>query len=185
MTLTTPHSVGWKFVLDTFVANLQKHDRNAMDQYNSQNPKSPRNFYIAKVYSPTEPQLIKDDSARIGDLRASYSAANILFGKAPDNSQPAPAIMERPPMLGGMRPPGYGGYGGYNHPPGTPGGSYGPPPGVPGAGYRPPGAQAPLINGSDPALLDRLTNEDMQNDWDMKVRAVIVIDPPSKAPAAP
>jgi type IV pilus assembly protein PilM len=147
MVVTTPHSVGWKYVLDTFVATLGKRDRNAMDQYNSQNPKSPKNFYVAKVYSPTEPQQIKDDSTRIGELKQSLIAANLLQGQ-PSNVQPA----GQPPQ--GMRPGGYG---------------------VP---------TAPVAN-SDPALLDRLTNEDMQNDWDMKVRAIVVIDPAPRAPVAP
>jgi len=183
MMITTPHAVGWKYVLETFVANLGKYDRNAMDQYNSQNPKNPRNFYIAKVYSPSEPQMIKDDSARIADLRASLSAANMLMGQPNSGAQPTPPPQMAPAMpnmptgvptgVPGGRPPGYGGYG-------APGG---PPPGYGGpTGYA--AAAAPIVNG-DPALLDRLTNEDMQYDWDMKVRAIVVIDPAPKAPTTP
>ena len=201
MTVTTPHREGWKFVLDSFVANLQKHDRNAMDQYNGQNPKSLRNFYVAKVYSPTEPQYIKDDSARLGDLRASYAAANALSGKTAEGQPQAQApIFQQPPMYGpnmGGAGSGYGG--GPRYPMPSRGG---PPPGYGGApsgyGVPPPGygGQAPVYAptarqtaasgaGTDPALLDRLTNEDMQNDWDMKVRVVVVIDPPPKGAATP
>jgi hypothetical protein len=201
MTVTTPHSVGWKFVLESFVANLQKQDRNAMDQFNSQDPKIPRNFYFAKVYSPAEPQQIKDDSARIGDLRASFAAANVLSGKSPDSQSQVQATMQRPAAAayGNMPPPGYGGpsgYGprgyqqrqrGYEGPPGygmAPGPGYG----GPSPSYAPSAPQSSAASGPDPALLDRLTNEDMEYDWDMKVRAIVVIDPPPKgapAPAAP
>jgi hypothetical protein len=204
MTVTTPHTVGWKFVLESFVANLQKQDRNAMDQFNSQNPKVPRNFYFAKVYSPAEPQQIKDDSTRIGELRASYSAANMLSGKSPDNQPQAQATivdrprvaygnMPMPPMRGYEGPPGYRGGGPPGYRGGAPPGYGGPPSGygmAPGYGgpaptYAPSPQQPAAASGPDPALLDRLTNEDMEYDWDMKVRAVVVIDPPPKGAPAP
>ena len=36
----------------------------------------------------------------------------------------------------------------------------------------------------DPGVfLDRLTNEDRRNDWEMKVMLIVIVDPPPAAPA--
>jgi type IV pilus assembly protein PilM len=180
LNVTTPHENGFLLVLNTLIPNLKSFDRAAMDKWNAEHPDNPRNFYIAKVSSPLQQMQISADPARVQDLQASYTAAQALQGgNGTDQNGAAPAPAPAP--YGGYRP-------GYA-PGGPPGFGYGGrPPGY-GGGY-PPQMPQPAVNGAVPnvdqnVLIDRLTNEDRKNDWEMKVELVVVIDPPPAAPAAP
>ncbi len=172
--ITTPHKDGFLYALTSFIPNLRKFDRAAMDKWNTDNPKNPRNFYIAKVSAPMEQKQIKDDPIRIQQLTASYTAAQNLGAKPGD--QPASPGGYSPGGYGGP-PGGFGGpphFGGYQ--PGVNPGHYGGPPGgAPNAAGQAAGADTGFY-------IDRLTQEDRSQDWELKVEIVVVIDPPPAAP---
>jgi type IV pilus assembly protein PilM len=189
LSVTTPHAQGFLYVLNSLIPNLRSFDRAAMDKWNADHPKNPRNFYIAKVSAPMQQMQISADSQRVSQLKASYTAVQTILGVKPGDQNPAnPAPTVVPPYGGGgYRPGGYppGGY------PGAYGG--GPPAygGRPPA-YTPPAEAAPAggaaANPDQAAMLDRLTNEDRSDDWEMTVELVVVIDPgpaAATAPAAP
>ncbi|MGA2442134.1 MAG: type IV pilus assembly protein PilM [Tepidisphaeraceae bacterium] len=182
LSVTTPHSQGFLFVLNSLIPNLRSFDRAAMDKWNADHPKNPRNFYIAKVSAPMQQMQISGDSQRVSQLKASYTAEQNLLGITPGGSNPtnpAPAV----PPYGGGRPPGV--------PPGGYPGPYGGRPPV----YAPPAIGGPVggaaVNPDAEAMKDRLTGEDRSNDWEMTVELVVVIDPPpatataAATPAAP
>ncbi|MGD0770856.1 MAG: type IV pilus assembly protein PilM [Tepidisphaeraceae bacterium] len=183
LSVTTPHENGFLTVLNTLIPNLGKFDRAAMNTWNADHPKDPRNFYIAKVSAPMQQMQISGDSQRVSQLKASYSAEQNLLGITPGGqnpTNPAPAVTP----YGGGRPPGF--------PPGSSyPGPYGgrPPVYAPPAGVAPAGGAA--VNPDAEAMKDRLTNEDRSNDWEMTVELVVVIDPPpatataAATPAAP
>jgi type IV pilus assembly protein PilM len=175
ISLTTPHSDGFLFALRSFIPHLRKFDRAAMDAWNAANPKDQKNYYFAKVSAPMQQVRISDDPTRTQQLQASYTDAQTLLGLKPGDQS-----------AGNAAP--YGNYGGprYGGPPGYP--RYGGPPGryVP---PQPPSGQA-AANGANAdagMYIDRLTQEDRRNDWEMKVEIVVVIDPPpaSAVAAAP
>jgi hypothetical protein len=181
LSVTTPHAQGFLFVLNSLIPNLKSFDRAAMDKWNADHPKNPRNFYIAKVSPPMQQMQISADSQRMALLRTSYTTVQNIQGIKPgdqNSANPAPAVS---PYGGGAYRPGYPG--GYP-------GQYGRPPGyAPHAEVAPAGGAA-AANPDQGALLDRLTNEDRSNDWEMMVELVVVIDPPpatavSPAPSAP
>lgn len=165
LSVTTPHSLGFEYVLATLIPNLKLYDLKSMTTWNAANPTSPRNFYIAKVSPPLQQMKIKDDSARIALLQTAYNDVQALLGNKPGGQNPvAPMAPPQPPYYGGNRPPG---------------------PFMPGRyPYVPSGAAAAPVPISDPGILtDRLTNEDRGDDWEMKVMLVVVIDPPPPPPA--
>jgi hypothetical protein len=174
LSITTPHSLGFQYVLSSLIPNLQKFDQAAMTKWNTDNPNLPRNFYIAKVSAPMQRVQIKDDPTRMQLLQASYNDVQALLGIKPGDQtqQPTPT----PPYNGGGYRPG----GGYGPPPIR--GRYSPYGAAP--AYSPPAATAGAGTNSDPGVfLDRLTNEDRRDDWEMKVELVVVVDPPP--PVAP
>jgi hypothetical protein len=100
-------------------------------------------------------------------LQASYTDVQNLLGNKPGENQPA-AVTPAPYYGGGYRP-------GARYSP------YGAPP-----VYSPPPAAAGAASNADSGLyLDRLTNEDRRDDWEMKVMLIVVIDPqPVAGPVA-
>jgi type IV pilus assembly protein PilM len=167
LSITTPHSLGFQYVLGSLIPNLAKNDLAAMTKWNTDNPNIPRNFYIAKVSAPMQRVQIKDDSTRMQMLQASYTDVQNLLGNKPGENQPA-AVTPAPYYGGGYRP-------GARYSP------YGAPP-----VYSPPPAAAGAASNADSGLyLDRLTNEDRRDDWEMKVMLIVVIDPqPVAGPVA-
>jgi hypothetical protein len=176
LSLTTPHKDGFLYALNSFIPNLQKFDRAAMDKWNADNPKNPRNFYIAKVSAPMQQIQIKSDAIRMQQLTASYTDAQGLVGVKPGEQPPGGGN----PGFGGGPYGGspYGGpprFGGYQ--PGFGQGRFGGPPNVP-----PQSAAGGAASAENGALIDRLTQEDRGDDWELKVELVVVIDPPPAAP---
>jgi hypothetical protein len=171
LSVTTPHSLGFEYVLDSLIPNLQKFDQTAMTKWNAENPKQQRNFYIAKVSAPMKPVQIENDSQRVSALQTAYATIQALEGSKPgdQSAPPAPNYAQppRPFYGGGFRPggprysPGGGGYGG-------------------GAAES-----APPSNVDSAVFMDRLTKEDRREDWEMQVMLVVVIDPPPAAPTPP
>jgi len=173
LSITTPHSLGFQYVLSSLIPNLRRYDLAAMTKWNTDNPGLPRNFYIAKVSAPMQQIQIKDDSTRMQLLQASYTDVQNLLGNKPGDQSQQPPVTAPPPYYGG------GGYrpGGYGGPPNA--GRY------PQYG-APPVAAAGAASNLDPSVfVDRLTQEDRREDWEMKVMLVVVIDPVPAAPAAP
>jgi type IV pilus assembly protein PilM len=171
LSVTTPHALGFSYVLNSLIRNLKSFDRAAMDKWNADHPKNPRNFYIAKVSAPMQQMMISSDSQRVSQMKAAYTAMQNMLGIAPGTqnpTNPGPAI---PPYGGGAyRPGGYPGQ--FGRPPGY----------VPPAAAPPAGAAAAAVNPDLEAMKDRLTGEDRSNDWEMSVELIVVIDP---GPAAP
>ncbi|HEX4056217.1 MAG TPA: type IV pilus assembly protein PilM [Tepidisphaeraceae bacterium] len=170
ISITTPHKDGFLLALTSFIPNLKKHDRAAMDAWNTANPKNPKTYYIAKVSAPMQQVRISDDPTRIQQMQASYTDAQNLLGVKPGDQQPAVNPTGRSPYGGYGGPPGYGRFGGLPR------------------GYIPQPANQPAGNapGMDNGMyIDRLTQEDRRDDWEMKVELIVVIDPSPQAPAAP
>jgi hypothetical protein len=176
LSITTPHSYGYQYVLETMVPNLKKYDMTAMTKWNTDNPSLPRNFYIAKVSAPMQRVQIKDDSARMQMLQTSYNDVQSLLGNKPGDQSAQPTAAP-PPYYGG----GYNRAGGYGGPPnGGRSPYYGGQP-----VYAPPAPVAGAASNIDPGVfMDRLTNEDRRDDWEMKVMLIVVIDPPPAVPTA-
>jgi type IV pilus assembly protein PilM len=181
LSITTPHKDGFIYALNSIIANLRKFDYNAMAKWNTDNPKDLRNFCIAKVSSPMQQIQIKDDSVRIQQLQASFNAAQALMGNVPGQAPAGPA-----PTFGGGPPGGFGGPGWHpGMPPANPFAThFGAPPMNPAANAA---AATGLLANIDPGvLLDRVTNEDRREDWEMKVAMIVLIDPTAPpAPATP
>jgi hypothetical protein len=153
-----------------------------MDKWNTDNPKNPRTFYIAKASAPMQQVQIKDDATRIQQLQASLTAVQNLQGIKPGDAGTSPP--SGPPS--GPPPGGFHPWGGGGFVP-APQGRFGPPPGI---GQPPPNFAANPnaalnANANSDVLNDRLTNESRGEDWEMKVELVVVVDPPPAAPAAP
>ncbi|MGD1275658.1 MAG: type IV pilus assembly protein PilM [Tepidisphaeraceae bacterium] len=75
--LTTPHKDGFLFVLlgpTSYISNLQKMNHAWMDQYNSQNPATRKNYYIAKAFTPTGQKQLINDPERLQAMDTSYAA---------------------------------------------------------------------------------------------------------------
>ena len=171
LSITTPHSLGFQYVLSSLIPNLRRYDLTAMTKWNTDNPSLPRNFYIAKVSAPMQQVQIKDDTARMQLLQASYTDVQNLLGNKPGDQSQQPAVTPPPYYGGGYRPGGYGGPPNAGRYP-----QYGAPP-APAAG---------AASNVDPGVfLDRLTQEDRREDWEMKVEMIVVIDPQPAAPAVP
>jgi type IV pilus assembly protein PilM len=164
--VTTPHVDGSVYVLTNFVAKLRQLDQAAMDKYNSTNPAVPKAFYIAKVFEPVGQIQLKDDPIRKQFLEQSYSASITPIGAPPGNGAPA--------MSGGNNSGEDQGDTGdqapvYNRT--APAAA--PAPGTPGAPAH------------DPAFTDRLTGEDREFDWEMKIVFIVVLpDPKPVTPAS-
>jgi type IV pilus assembly protein PilM len=170
LSITTPHSLGFQYVLSSLIPNLRRFDSVAMTKWNTDNPSLPRNFYIAKVSAPMQQIQIKNDATRMQLLQASYTDVQNLLGNKPGDQTQQPAVAPQTNYGGGYRP------GGYGVPPNA--GRYSP--------YGAPPVYAPAAAASnvDPGVfLDRLTNEDRRDDWEMKVMLIVVIDPQPAAPA--
>ena len=177
LSVTTPHSDGFIYVLNSLVANLRKFDYAAMTKWNTDhqdNPTQQRNFCIAKVSSPMGQVQIQADSVRLQQMTASYAAAQMLLGIQPGQQQPGtPAMGGAPPYGGGPFRPGF-----------QPPSPFQPHFGQPTSPQQPASAGSGLLGNIDPnALLDRTTNEDRRDDWEMKVTMIVLIDP--TAPTAP
>jgi type IV pilus assembly protein PilM len=172
LSITTPHSNGFLYVLRSLIPNLRNFDQAAMTKWNTANPNSQRNFYIAKVSAPLQQSLfqIKSDPTRIQLLQASYNDIQSLLGIKP-GEQGQQSFNTPQPFFGGFRPG--GGYGRRSF-----GGRYSP--------YSPQAATGGDATSNVPAgvFLDRVTNEDLRDDWEMKVMFVVVIDPPPLTQAA-
>jgi type IV pilus assembly protein PilM len=160
MNVTTPHHDGYPYVLDTLVKNLSAMNLAAMNQYNTANPSTPKNYYVVKAFTPVEQKQVHDDPIRVQELSTSYSAATGTPGVntpavavAPNNGDEDtdPRSSRLPPVPVVQQP-------------------------------QPGAAQTPT--GPNPAYIDRLTGEDRENDWEMKVVFVVVIAPPQGAAAA-
>jgi type IV pilus assembly protein PilM len=175
LSVTTPHKLGFIYALNSIIENLRKFDYQAMVKWNTEHPNDQRNFCIAKVSSPMQQVQIKDDSQRIQQLQLSFTDAQNLMGNGP-NGQPAPTTpmpMVPPP---GPWHPGGGPFGG-----GPFANRYGAPPvNTPAAAAAANGLLANLDPG---VLLDRVTNEPRNDDWEMKIAMIVLVDP--IAPAAP
>ena len=78
--VTTPNANGFKFVADTLGRNLAKMNRAALDAYNTANPKSPKNYYIGRVFSPVLQMPAKMDPTWTASVIASYTALQQLSG---------------------------------------------------------------------------------------------------------
>jgi type IV pilus assembly protein PilM len=180
LSITTPHSLGFQYVLTSLIPSLSKFDQTAMIKWNTENPTMPRNFYIAKVSAPMQQVQIKNDGNRMQLLQASYNDVENLLGIKPgDQSQQpaaAPVAVPAPPIYNG---------GGYHPNPYAPHGmgGYSPYGGPPNFGNQA-GAQGGGPNVDPNIYMDRLTNEDRREDWEMKVMLVVVIDPPPPPPTA-
>jgi len=74
LNITTPHRDGFPYVLTQFIPSLQKMNRPWMDQYNSQNPATPKNYYVAKAFPPTLQKQLINDPERITAMDNSYAA---------------------------------------------------------------------------------------------------------------
>ena len=173
LSVTTPHNLGFIYVLNSLIANLRKFDYNAMTQWNQANPKNQVNFCVAKVSSPMSQIQIKDDPQKIQQLQASFTARQALLGitpgSQPNGGQPVP------PQMGGQFRPGY--------PPSQFGFRPGMPPGN--SAQNAAAAAGALANTDSSALLDPVTGEDRREDWEMKVDVLVLLDPQPPANAAP
>jgi hypothetical protein len=172
LSVTTPHHDGFIYVLNSLIANLRKFDYAAMTKWNTDNPKDQRNFCIAKVSTPMGQVQIEGDSLRLQQMTQSYAAAQLLMGIQPGSNQPNGGPMGGPPPFGSPFRPGF-------QPAPMPGRF-----GAPGYPQNNPAAANGLLGNIDPnVLLDRTTNEDRREDWEMKVVLIVLVDP--TAPAAP
>ncbi len=172
ISLTTPHKDGFLFALSSFIPNLKKYDRAAMDAWNAANPKNPKIFTLPRCRRRCSKCRSSADPTRTQQLQASYTDAQALLGVKPGEQS------------AGSPPPGpYGGYRGPQY--GGPTGRFGPP-----GGYfqRPSfNSQPAAANGAgadNGMYIDRLTQEDRRDDWEMKVELVVVIDPSPQAAGA-
>jgi hypothetical protein len=140
-----------------------------MDAWNAANPKNPKDYYIAKVSAPMDQVKIGSDPNRMQQLQTSYNDVQALLGAKPgDQSGVAPPSNFGAPR-GGFLAPRFGSPGGFG-PPGS---------------FAPAANNASAQNGaSSDMYMDRLTQEDRRDDWEMKVEVIVVIDPPP-ATAAP
>jgi hypothetical protein len=176
LSVTTPHENGFQYVLDTLVPKLAGFDQAAMTKWNTDHPADERNFYIAKVSTPMQRMQIKDDSARVSALEASYGDLQALEGNKDKSSpMPMPVYTPQPFFHNGYRPQ-YGGrpFGGrnpYQQP-------FSPPP-------QPQADNGNASGTNEDFYIDRLTGEDRRNDWEMQVEMVVIIDPPPAETAAP
>jgi hypothetical protein len=114
---------------------------------------------------------IKDDAIRIQQLTASYADAQALLGTKPGDQPSATGA----PGYGG--PPRFSGY----QPGAYPGRFGGPPGGAP--NFAGPAATGGGTGADTSFYIDRLTQEDRSQDWELKLELVVVIDPPPAAPA--
>jgi len=112
-------------------------------------------FYIANA-TTAGAHKVKDVPARMTSITASYNAAM--------TGTPTPA--------GGVMPLGAGRFG-------AAGEDIRSTAGVPGIGAAATGAPA-----ATNTVVDRLTGEDMQDDWELKIVIAVVLDPPKTAPGA-
>ncbi len=158
ISITTPHRDGFLYALQSFIPNLRKFDRAAMDKWNADNPKNRRDFYIAKVSAPMQQIQIKNDPIRIQQLTNSYDDAQALLGVKPGDQTTGGAASGGAARFGGFQPGGVAG-------------RFGGPPAA--------GGQANVDRG---LYIDRMTQEDRGDDWEMKVELVVVIDPPPAPP---
>jgi type IV pilus assembly protein PilM len=83
MNITTPHADGYLYILKNYVPKLAKLNSAWLTDYNTRNPKTPKNYYIAQVFSPKAQSQLKFDQARMGLMQASYGAAIAVTGKTP------------------------------------------------------------------------------------------------------
>ncbi|MGD0461987.1 MAG: type IV pilus assembly protein PilM [Tepidisphaeraceae bacterium] len=183
ISITTPHKDGFLYALNSFIPNLKKFDRAAMDKWNADNPKNPRSFYIAKVSAPMQQTQIKNDAIRIQQLTASYTDAQNLLGVKPGDQTPSGVPGFGGPPSGGVPyggPPGMGRF----QPGGFPG-RVGGPPNYPSPNFGVQPATGGPANVDNSFYVDRLTQEDRSQDWELKVELVVVIDPPPAQPTPP
>jgi type IV pilus assembly protein PilM len=176
LSITTPHKLGFIYALNSIIPALRKFDYAALQKWNTDNPKDQRNFCVAKVSTPMQQIQIKDDSLRIQQLQGSYTAAQNLMGITPGQAAPggSPPGVPMPPMWhpgGGFQPSPFG-----------PGHFGGPPPMSPAANAA--AANGLLANIDPNVLLDRTTNEDRREDWEMKIAMIVLLDPTAPAPPA-
>jgi hypothetical protein len=81
LNITTPHSDGYLFVLNEYRPRLAKLNKDWMDQWNAEHPKSPKNYYITKVFKPRNSMQFIADSARMNMLSSSYDAMVAVTGR--------------------------------------------------------------------------------------------------------
>jgi type IV pilus assembly protein PilM len=181
LSVTTPHNEpnerGFIYVLNTLAPNLLKWDYPTMTAWNAANRMNQRNYIIAKVSPPFQLTQIKDDSARIQAMTASYTAAQALLNPSgPTGGGGGVPMNPGTPFHPGFQPGPYPGHWGGAPVPFNPGA-----PGAPAGGA----GNGLLSNVDAEALKDRTTHEDRRNDWEMKIEVVVILDPQAPAAAAP
>ncbi len=157
----TPNNAGVELVDRQVVAGL--------DALKADKTFGNRPYYIAKVNIVSGNRL-SGDTARMQALLTAYQSAKT--GQAPAGG------------TGGYNP-GNSGYPGTT--PGYPGAGYPGNSGYPGANSGYPGGNGGNTPGAaadpDAPYRDRVTNEDVRNDWVVRVLVAVVLDPPKPAPA--
>lgn len=158
--LTTPNQAGPGLIDETFIRNLLKIGPNA------QNPKVA--YAIPKVQM-LQYQQLKQNQSRLSKMQSDYTQATSAQGLQPANTGFSGA--GSPFGGGGERPFGGSQFGGGGP---TFGG------GAPtfGGGAQPGGQD------DSAAYIDRITGEDVRDDWEITVLFVVQMDPTAPAPTA-
>ncbi len=171
---TTPHKDGYAMIDQTLVAALKAIGPQL-------NKGEAARIYAVDKATIIRAVKIKDDPVKLKELADSFKASQAPAGSS----------------SGGGSTPG-GGRGGYpGNAPGMPGGYPGAPglpgayPGAPGGypGGQPyPGMNTPAGGGTKAEAevnpyVDRLTNEDVREDWEFEVLCAVVIEPKAIGPA--
>jgi hypothetical protein len=152
-------------------------------------PQQPRKEYAIAKANYTSSLQIKQDGARLQQMKQAYTEAERIRasgGTAVGGANPAENF---PPAY----PSGQGPQPGYGRPQDLPpsgeyrgerpvAGEYGTPP-PPRQPYSEPGA-VPIPQDDDPApYQDPVLKEDVRNDWEFKLVLIVPLDPPPPAPA--
>jgi len=163
----TPNKGGPRLIDETFKRNLLALvPTEAM-------PKVPYSIPKAKIITA---QYIKDDSARLNKIKTDHDLA--IRGSSLGNFNAGAGAFNS----GGGFASGGGGFdeGGGRFPRGSEGGGV-----FPGGGFNPGGGGGqPGAPDEGTPYLDRVTGEDVRNDWVINVLFVVQLDPPPLAPPA-
>jgi hypothetical protein len=157
---TTPFVNGGDLIQKQFIPALLNIKPNAADK--------DKKYQIVKAQI-VQPLMIREDSTRVAKMREDYTKA--LQAATAQNNVQVNIGGGGPMSGGGDMGPGYGG--GYRGP------DYMPAPAMPMAA-----AAAPGQPDDSAPFADRATGEDMRDDWEVTVVALVQLDPPPPAPPA-
>jgi len=162
---------GVDFVQKEFVDQLMKI---------APNPASPHMEYKIEKAVITAASPIKEDAQRMQEIKTAFQAA-MNAQQNPGSGMPTGGGYQ--PQMGGMAMDGMGAGMPYR-----PGAEFGPggfnPGGFAPGGNNPDGMGGQAGPDESQFFQDRLTQEDVREDWQVTVRFLVVVEPPDYAPPA-